>query len=109
MKYGVDRALEDEADRLIRRSLRNVTSYEDKKDVLTAWKTTDRLRREVLAPSGSPDPSSRSGQFHRRANTRQTWLNSRDGVASSLVNRCPDPLPDTRQSWQDGWDITSIQ
>lgn len=109
MKYGVDRTLEEEADRLLRRSIKDVTSYAEKKDILTPWKAEDRRRREVLIPSGSPDPSLRAGNFSRRANTRQTWLNSRDGQASSLTTRYPAPLPDTRQSWQDGWDLASNQ
>ena len=85
LRRGVHRPLEDEATRLIMKSLEGVTSMEAKKDILTPWKEADRHRREILVASGFPDRSIRQGMYHRVWNSRQTHLNSRDG--SAAVNR----------------------
>jgi len=84
VRFGVYRPLEDEADRIIRESLRGVTAHNAKRDVLSAWKTRDRYSKEVYVPSGTPDPALRRGMYHRAANTTHTDLNSRDGVAAAL-------------------------
>lgn len=81
MRYGTHRQLEEEADRLLRESLRGVTSHLAKRDILTPWKEQERRRREVFVSSGVPDPAIRKGMFGRVANTRQTHLNARDGIA----------------------------
>lgn len=80
IRHGVHRALEDEADRLIRESLVGVTSQSAKRDILTPWKMKDRLEREVYSSSGSPDASTRSGMYNRAWNPAAPHLNSRDGV-----------------------------
>lgn len=80
-RYGVHLPLEEEATRLIRESLRGVTSHEAKADILTAWKETDRRRREVYTASGSPDGAVRRGMFHRGLNASRPELNSRGGHA----------------------------
>ena len=81
IRYGVHAALEDEANRLIRESLAGVTSQAAKKDILTPWKEKDRKDREVYSSDGTPDPSIRSGMYHRSANLTAPHLNSRDGTA----------------------------
>jgi hypothetical protein len=81
LRHGVHRQLEDEANRLIRESLKDVTRHSEKADILTPWKDIDRHRREVYVPSGVPDPAHRQGIFHRRANLQRPDLNSRDGLA----------------------------
>lgn len=81
IRYGVHRALEDEADRLIRESLVGVTSQAAKKDILTPWKEKDRREREVYTDTGTPDVSTRSGMYHRAYNPTMPHLNSRDGTA----------------------------
>lgn len=81
MRSGVHRPLEDEANRLIRESLRGVTKHSDKADILTPWKEAERHRREVYVATGSPDPATRRGVFHRSLNPARPELNSRDGVA----------------------------
>ena len=83
MRTGVHPILEREADRLIRESLKGVTSHSDKRDILTAWKQADRHRKEVYVTSGSPDASVRRGMFHRAASTGRPHLNSRDGLAGA--------------------------
>lgn len=85
MRYGVHRSLEDEADRLIRESLKGVTKHSDKADILTAWKQGERYRREVYSSSGTPDPSVRLGMYHRAANTARPELNSREGIARARM------------------------
>lgn len=81
LRYGVDRKLEDEADRLIKESLAGVTSQEAKRDILTPWKQQDRWSREVYVADGVPDPSVRRGNYHRAWNPRDDHLNSRDAGA----------------------------
>lgn len=79
--FGVHRSLEDEADRLIKESLRGVTSHKAKSDILTPWKEAERHRREVYTTAGVPDESVRKGMFGRVANRTRPDLNSRDGLA----------------------------
>jgi hypothetical protein len=87
--------LEDEADRLLKESLVGVTSFEEKRDILTPWKEADRRRREILVPSGTPDSALRRGVFGRAYNAARPELNatngrrrqapnSRDGFSGSL-------------------------
>lgn len=78
---GVHLPLEREADALIFGSLRGITSQRDKGDILTPWKEQDRRRREVYSATGTVDPQIRRGMYHRAANSTNSHLNSRDGVA----------------------------
>lgn len=81
LRSGIHAALEAEADRLLRESLVGVTSHTAKSDILTAWKTAERYRREVYVADGIPDASVRQGMFHRALNRVRPDLNSRDGLA----------------------------
>lgn len=81
VRCGVHPHLEAAANELIFGSLRGVTSQSAKSDVLTPWKEQDRRSREVQSSTGSVDPALRRGMYHRAANTRQTHLNAREGVA----------------------------
>lgn len=83
MHHGVHRVLEDEANRLIKESLRGVTKYRDKSDILTPWKEKNRAKREILTTSGFPEPAIRQGMFNRRHNPARPELNSRDGIAQA--------------------------
>jgi len=80
MRTGVHLVLEEEANRIIRESLRGVTSHEAKRDILTPWKQQDRWRREVYTESGAPDGRLMRGIFNRRSNPTHSYLNSRDGA-----------------------------
>lgn len=81
VRRGVHRPLEEEANRIIRESLKGVTKHSEKSDILTPWKEAERYRREVYVASGSPDQATRKGMFHRAANAARPELNSRDGVS----------------------------
>lgn len=81
VRHGVHKELEAAADELIRESLEGVTSMEAKKDILTPWKEQDRRNREVYSASGVPDAALRKGMYHRAWNSRDTHLNSREGIA----------------------------
>lgn len=83
IRYGVHQALDDAATELIRKSLEGVTSMEEKKDILTPWKEQDRRKREILSPTGVPDPSVRRGMFSRAWNPEHEHLNSRDGIKAN--------------------------
>lgn len=83
VRRGVAKHLEDEADRLIRESLKGVTSYAEKSDIITYWKQQTRRRREIFVPSGTPDPALRKGMYRRAYNPQRPELNSRDGVTRS--------------------------
>jgi len=78
LRSGVHLLLEEEANRLIRDSLKGVTKHSAKSDILTPWKETERRRKEVYVSSGIPDASLRKGMFHRAASTH-LHLNSTDG------------------------------
>ena len=82
-RHGIHPELEDEANRIIRESLKNVTARSAKSDILTPWKEQDRRGREVYNTTGVADPSLRQGMFHRAWNPARPDLNSRDGVAGS--------------------------
>jgi hypothetical protein len=81
LRRGAHRLLEEEANRLIRESLRGVTKHSEKSDILTPWKEGERRRREVYVASGSPEAHMRRGMFHRAANASRPDLNSREGIA----------------------------
>lgn len=103
LRRGVHAALEAEANRMLRESLHGVTKHSDKSDLLTPWKEAERYRREVYVASGTPDASTRRGNFHRVTNSSRPELNSRDGItrprrsmASGLQSFVDDhPLSDT--------------
>jgi len=78
-KHGVYRPLEDEADRLLKESMRGVTSQSAKSDILTPWKERDRLSREVYSSEGVVDAATRRGMYGRAYNPASPHLNSRDG------------------------------
>lgn len=82
LRFGVHAPLEDEATRLIMASLKGVTSMSAKSDILTPWKEQNRHDREVLVSSGMPDAAIRMGMFHRKWNSHQQHLNSRDGITA---------------------------
>jgi hypothetical protein len=80
IRRGVHAALEREANKLIQQSLKGITKFSEKADVLTPWKNNKRNKlREVFVPSGTPDPSHRKGMYHRAMNITRPELNSRDG------------------------------
>ena len=81
MRFGENPHLEAEANRILRESLRHVTSHSAKKDILTEWKEQDRRSREVYSGSGVVDPATRRGMFGRVLNPDRPHLNARDGVA----------------------------
>lgn len=89
IRRGTHAELEAAADALIRESLKGVTRHSDKSDILTPWKETERRRREVYVPSGTPDPAVRQGLFHRSINPTSSHLNSRGG--SVRGRRIADP------------------
>lgn len=80
MVYGVNAELEAEANAMLKQSLAGVTSFAEKSDILTPWKEKDRHEREILVPSGTPDPANRKGLYHRRRNPARPDMNSRDGI-----------------------------
>jgi hypothetical protein len=79
LRHGVCHALEDQANALIKESLKGVTSREAKSDILTEWKQEDRYNHEVYTASGTADPAVRAGQYSRAWNSKHPWLNSREG------------------------------
>lgn len=83
LHYGIHKAMEEEANRIIRESLKGVTKHSEKSDILTPWKEAERHRREVYVSSGTPEASARQGMFHRSTNTARPDLNSRDGLAAN--------------------------
>jgi hypothetical protein len=83
VRYGTHLALEEAANEIIFGHLREITSREEKADILTPWKEKNRLSKEVYNVTGFPQPSIRNGMFHRTLNRAMPWLNSRDGVAQT--------------------------
>jgi hypothetical protein len=83
IRYGTNLVLEEEADRIIFGHLREISSREEKSDILTPWKLKNRLSKEVYNASGFPQPSIRNGMFNRVLNRARPWLNSRDGIAQT--------------------------
>lgn len=95
LRHGVHHQLEEEANALIKESLKGVTSISAKSDILTPWKENDRRRREIMVPSGSPDSSLRKGNYHRAYNRTSPHLNAIDGVArGGGGRRVPMSTPD---------------
>lgn len=90
LRNGTCRELEDQANELIRESLKGVTSRAAKSDILTEWKQEDRWNHEVYPASGTADPAVRRGQFSRVWNSKYPHLNSRDGYYP--VRRAQDGL-----------------
>lgn len=82
LRYGVHRELEAEADRLLKLDLARTSSLSSRSDILTPSKESLRRRKEILVPSGVPDPSVRQGMYTRSYNPTQVHLNSRDGISS---------------------------
>jgi hypothetical protein len=80
MRFGTHPLLEAESNRIIRESLKGVTAFSAKKDILTPWKEGQAHRREVYSHTGVPDPSVRQGLYRREGNSARPDLNSRDGV-----------------------------
>jgi hypothetical protein len=62
--YGVWKAVEEEADELLRLSVEGITKYSEKDDYLSPWKL-----------------NMRPGMFKRAANLTRPETNSRDGIA----------------------------
>lgn len=86
VKSGIHEQLEAEADALIFGSLKDITSREDKSDILTPWKEKNRRSKEILSRTGHPiDGALRRGMYHRAYNSRQTHLNSYDGTGSRPI------------------------
>lgn len=83
VRYGTNLVLEEEANEIIFGHLRGISSREEKSDILTPWKEKNRLSKEVYNVTGFPQPSIRSGMFHRTLNRAKPWLNSRDGIAQT--------------------------
>lgn len=80
VKSGIHEQLEALADELIFGSLKDVTSREEKSDILTPWKEKNRKSKEILSRTGHPiDAALRKGMYHRAYNPVQTHLNSYDG------------------------------
>jgi len=91
VKTGVDDELEQAADALLWDSLKGVTKFSEKADILTPWKAKDRKNHEVLTPSGLAQTHHRQGTYGRRDNRGDPSLNSREGLAG-LRKRRPRPL-----------------
>lgn len=87
IRYGTNLVLEEEADEIIFGHLRGISSREAKSDILTPWKLKNRLSKEVYNVTGVPQPSIRSGMYHRTLNRARPWLNSRDGIAQSASHQ----------------------
>jgi hypothetical protein len=85
VRYGVNATLEEAADEIIFGALRDITSREEKSDVLTPWKIKNRIGHEVYNASGFPDPSIRQGMYGRALNRAKPYLNSRDGLARAAA------------------------
>jgi len=73
----VNPIIEREANRILKESLSSTKKNSEKADILTPWKRWDRTHREVYSPTGTVDPSTRSGMAHRVINPTRPDLNSR--------------------------------
>ena len=80
MRFGTNPELEAEANALLKASMAGITKFSEKSDSLTPWKQENRREREILVPSGTPDPANRQGLYHRRRNIARPDLNSRGGA-----------------------------
>lgn len=86
LRSGVHRQLEDEADRILKASMRDA-SPEEKGAILTSSQQNHRRSKEVFVSTGVPDPSVRNGTYGRSLNTARPDLNSApSGVRSSRVS-----------------------
>ena len=65
---GVDFALEEQANAILREGRRGVTALSDKKDYLTTEQYALRQRREVYNCNGVPDCHIMSGLYRRAYN-----------------------------------------
>lgn len=101
VRSGIHIQLERAANEMLRQSMAGVTKNSEKSDVLTPWKEQDRYRREVYVTSGTPDPATRRGNFHRVANNDRPELNSREGhaPARSLMRHMQDPDSYTNEDY----------
>jgi hypothetical protein len=99
LRFGVARALEDEADRLIYDQVRGIKKHSEN-DILTPWKEKDRRRHEIYVPSGVPEAANRLGIYHRVINTTRPELNSREGVARGLQARGDSTRRPETPSWE---------
>jgi hypothetical protein len=79
---GVDFALEQQANAILREGRRGITALSEKKDYLTDEQMALRLQREVFNVNGVPDVHIRSGLYRRAFNPltgrRPTGLRSSD-------------------------------
>lgn len=85
MRYGVAKSLEEEADRLLRESLVGVKSHTAKRDILTASKLKNRMRREVYSKL-PVDGAYRRGTFTKVASP-YSHLNSTEVQFPMPTNR----------------------
>ena len=95
MRYGIHRPLEEEADALIYGQVRKIKKHSEN-DILTPWKEKDRRKHEIYVPSGTPDPASRLGIYHRSLNPARPDLDAREGVARYGSRRVPRSNQDDR-------------
>lgn len=65
---GINSALEEQANALLREGRKGVTALSKKKDYLTEEQLSLRQAREVLNSNGFPDPSIRRGLYRRTYN-----------------------------------------
>ncbi len=87
IRRGVFKPLEEEANRLLKESMADITKHSEKKDVLTPWKRQARYKREIYVRSGVADPQIRRGMYHRAYNPDRPDLNSRDGATPPRSRR----------------------
>jgi hypothetical protein len=87
MFFGEHPVLEEEANRLIRESMKGKTSHESKSDILTPWKLQDRRRREVYVQRGVPEAALRSGNFGRVASHTHPHLNAMGSLSGFVFAR----------------------
>lgn len=95
LHFGIHKELEEAADELLRQAVAKLPRSQ-KMDILTPWKERDRLSREVYTSEGIPDPSVRSGIYHRAWNPQNVYLNSRDGQVRG--DRCAETFAYFRES-----------
>lgn len=87
VRYGTNLVLEEEANAILFAHLREITSREEKSDILTPWKEKNRIGHEVYTAMGFPDPSIRQGMYGRVLNRAKPYLNSRDGIARAAAKQ----------------------
>lgn len=62
---GINSALEEQANAILREGRKGITALSEKKDYLTEEQLNLRQAREVLNSNGFPDPSIRQGLYRR--------------------------------------------